>query len=93
MAYQGTYDALGRAINAVERPLSPKRWVKIFGIHELSPEEQSRVERYLATSKGASYRRRAGLLSLALLAELPSTRFDKAALEQTVQVHTYTQYI
>jgi hypothetical protein len=88
MAYQGAYEALRLAIVEVHGALDPQQRVKVIGIRELSPEEQSRLGRSLAVSRLASYRRRAGLLSLALLAELPSTKFDKAALEQTLTVST-----
>lgn len=87
MADQRAYVTLWCALNEMHRPQIPLQ-VKVFGICELSPEEQSRLGRSLASLKLASFRRRAGLLSLALLAELPSRNFDQAGLEQTPKVFT-----
>jgi hypothetical protein len=93
LAFKGVYGALELAIKEADGIWVPQRWVKIFGIHELSPEEQSRLRRYLATSELACLRRGAGLLSLALLAEVPITKFDKGALGPDFTKATFEEIV
>jgi hypothetical protein len=79
VAYQGAYGALALAIKEADELSGPQQRANTFGIHKLSPEEQSRLRCYLAASGRASFCLRAGLGSLALMAKVPIARSDKAA--------------